>query len=142
MSFLLFRNVHDPVRLLYCRVNILIHKRREERKLYFIQLLHSAALAVERPEVFPLRLEGIVQQRQQHIARHYRKLMVEAEYPLRGLVGIARIADAVKDRAEPFKLGYIVLLEEKEGRHRALPVIAATFATAVIGGTLVQLLIG
>ena len=38
--------------------------------------------------------------------------------------------------------GYIVLLEEKEGRHRALPVIAATFATAVIGGTLVQLLIG
>ena len=26
--------------------------------------------------------------------------------------------------------GYIVLLEEKEGRHRALPVIAATFATA------------
>ena len=38
--------------------------------------------------------------------------------------------------------GYIVLLEEKEGRHRALPVIAATCATAVIGGTLVQLLIG
>ena len=38
--------------------------------------------------------------------------------------------------------GYIVLLEEKEGRHRALPVIAATFVTAVIGGTLVQLLIG
>ena len=38
--------------------------------------------------------------------------------------------------------GYIVLLEEKEGRHGALPVIAATFATAVIGGTLVQLLIG
>ena len=38
--------------------------------------------------------------------------------------------------------GYIVLLEEKEGRHRALPVIAATFPTAVIGGTLVQLLIG
>ena len=28
--------------------------------------------------------------------------------------------------------GYIVLLE-KEGRHRALPVIAATFATAVTG---------
>ena len=39
--------------------------------------------------------------------------MVEAEYPLRGLVGIARIADAVKDRAEPFKLGYIVLLAHK-----------------------------
>ena len=38
--------------------------------------------------------------------------------------------------------GYIVLFEEKEGRHRALPVIAATFATAVIGGTLVQLFIG
>ena len=38
--------------------------------------------------------------------------------------------------------GYIVLLEEKEGRHRALPVIAATLVTAVIGGTLVQLLIG
>ena len=38
--------------------------------------------------------------------------------------------------------GYIVLLEEKEGRHRALPVIAATFATAVIGGTLVQIFIG
>lgn len=38
--------------------------------------------------------------------------------------------------------GYIVLLEEKEGRSSCLPVIAATFATAVIGGTLVQLLIG
>ena len=38
--------------------------------------------------------------------------------------------------------GYIVLLEEKEGRHRALPVIAATFVTAVIGGTLVQIFIG
>lgn len=31
--------------------------------------------------------------------------------------------------------GYIVLLEEKEGRHRCPAVIAATFATAVIGGT-------
>lgn len=38
--------------------------------------------------------------------------------------------------------GYIVLFEEKEGRHRALPVIAATFAVAVIGGTLVQVFFG
>lgn len=36
--------------------------------------------------------------------------------------------------------GYIVLLEEKEGRARALPVIAATFAIAAAGGTLIQLL--
>lgn len=38
--------------------------------------------------------------------------------------------------------GYIVLFEEKEGRRRALPVIAATFAVAVIGGTLVQVFFG
>lgn len=38
--------------------------------------------------------------------------------------------------------GYIVLFEEKEGRHRALPVIAATFVIAVAGGTLVQFLLG
>ena len=35
--------------------------------------------------------------------------------------------------------GYIVLFQEKEGRRRALPVIAATFVLAVIGGTLLQL---
>lgn len=35
--------------------------------------------------------------------------------------------------------GYIVLFGEKEGRRRALPVIAATFVIAVIGGTLLQL---
>ena len=38
--------------------------------------------------------------------------------------------------------GYIVLFEEKEGRRRALPVIAATLAVAVIGGTLVQFFYG
>lgn len=38
--------------------------------------------------------------------------------------------------------GYIVLFEEKEGRRRALPVIAATLAVAIIGGTLVQLFYG
>lgn len=38
--------------------------------------------------------------------------------------------------------GYIVLFEEKEGRRRALPVIAATFVIAVVGGTLVQLIFG
>ena len=38
--------------------------------------------------------------------------------------------------------GYIVLFEEKEGRRRALPVIAATLAVAVIGGTLVQVFYG
>lgn len=38
--------------------------------------------------------------------------------------------------------GYIVLLEEREGRRRALPVILSTFASAVIGGTLTQLLMG
>lgn len=38
--------------------------------------------------------------------------------------------------------GYIVLFEEKEGRRRALPVIAATLVVAVIGGTLVQVFYG
>ncbi|MGI6181218.1 MAG: putative manganese transporter, partial [Agathobaculum sp.] len=38
--------------------------------------------------------------------------------------------------------GYIVLFQEKEGRRRALPIIAATFAIAVIGGMLIQLLLG
>ncbi len=38
--------------------------------------------------------------------------------------------------------GYIVLLEEKEGRRRAFPVIASTFAVAVSGGTIVQMLFG
>ncbi len=36
--------------------------------------------------------------------------------------------------------GYIVLFEEKEGRKRALPVIASTVIVAVLGGTLVQML--
>ena len=38
--------------------------------------------------------------------------------------------------------GYIVLFQEKEGRRRAFPVIAATFAVAVIGGMLVQTIYG
>ena len=38
--------------------------------------------------------------------------------------------------------GYIVLFQEKEGRRRALPVIAATFVVAVLGGMLVQALYG
>ena len=38
--------------------------------------------------------------------------------------------------------GYIVLLGEKEGRRRALPVIAATLTIAVLGGTLLQCLFG
>lgn len=38
--------------------------------------------------------------------------------------------------------GYIVLFQEKEGRRRALPVIAATFIIAVIGGMLVQVFYG
>ncbi len=37
--------------------------------------------------------------------------------------------------------GYIVLFEEKEGRRRAFPVIASTFAVSVIGGTIVQILL-
>ena len=38
--------------------------------------------------------------------------------------------------------GYIVLFEDKETRHRALPVIAATLVVAILGGTLVQVLYG
>ncbi len=38
--------------------------------------------------------------------------------------------------------GYIVLFEEKEGRRRALPVIASTLAVAVIGGMIIQVLLG
>ena len=38
--------------------------------------------------------------------------------------------------------GYLVLLGEKEGRRRALPVIAATLAVAVLGGTLLQFFFG
>ena len=38
--------------------------------------------------------------------------------------------------------GYIVLFQEKEGRRRAFPVIAATFVVAVIGGMLVQTIYG
>lgn len=38
--------------------------------------------------------------------------------------------------------GYIVLFQDKEGRRRALPVIAATFIIAVIGGMLVQVFYG
>lgn len=36
--------------------------------------------------------------------------------------------------------GYLVLLQERDGRRRALPVIAATLVVAAIGGTLLQLL--
>ena len=39
--------------------------------------------------------------------------MVEAEYPLCGLVGVACVTDAVKDRTELFKLGHVVLLAHK-----------------------------
>ena len=35
--------------------------------------------------------------------------------------------------------GYIVLFQEKAGRRRALPIIAATLVLAVLGGTLLQL---
>ena len=38
--------------------------------------------------------------------------------------------------------GYIVLFQDKEGRRRALPVIAATFVVAVLGGMLVQVFYG
>ncbi len=38
--------------------------------------------------------------------------------------------------------GYIVLFEEKEGRRRALPVIVSTLAVAVIGGMMLQTLLG
>ena len=38
--------------------------------------------------------------------------------------------------------GYIVLFQEKEGRRRAFPVIAATFVVAVLGGMLVQAIFG
>ncbi len=38
--------------------------------------------------------------------------------------------------------GYIVLLEEPEGRRRALPVIVSTLAIAILGGTLIQLFFG
>lgn len=38
--------------------------------------------------------------------------------------------------------GYIVLFQDKEGRRRALPVIAATFVVAVLGGMLVQAFYG
>ncbi len=38
--------------------------------------------------------------------------------------------------------GYIVLFEEKEGRRRALPVIASTLAAAIIGGMIIQALLG
>ena len=38
--------------------------------------------------------------------------------------------------------GYIVLLGEKQGRRRAVPVILATFVLAAVGGTVTQLLFG
>ena len=38
--------------------------------------------------------------------------------------------------------GYIVLFQDREGRRRALPVIAATLAVAVAAGMLIQLLYG
>ena len=38
--------------------------------------------------------------------------------------------------------GYLVLLEGKEGRHRALPIIAATFVIAVAGGTVIHIFFG
>nr|WP_297173110.1 putative manganese transporter [uncultured Agathobaculum sp.] len=38
--------------------------------------------------------------------------------------------------------GYIVLFQEKEGRRRAFPVIAATFVVAVVGGMLAQAIYG
>ncbi len=38
--------------------------------------------------------------------------------------------------------GYIVLLEEKEGRRRSLPVIASTLAVAIIGGMTIQAFLG
>ena len=38
--------------------------------------------------------------------------------------------------------GYIVLFQDREGRRRALPVIAATLAVAIAAGMLIQLLYG
>lgn len=38
--------------------------------------------------------------------------------------------------------GYLVLFQNAQGRRRSLPVIGATFAVAVLGGTVVQLLLG
>ena len=58
-----------------------------------------------------------------------------SELFLRGTISFGALIAGLSTGAG---FGYIVLFQEKEGRRRAFPVIAATFVVAVVGGMLVQ----
>ena len=69
-----------------------------------VQGLDPGTLAVQPPEILALRLEGVVQQGQQHIARQHRQLMVEAEHPLRRFFVIPGFPDGLQQGGKAFQL--------------------------------------